>query len=159
MINFKNIMLFNPKMLIFIVSGFPATGVWFAWYFEAWNLMVSCLLLAVPIMIIDACLNRSVRARFIEIAALMLFYLPLVIYSFAKLYEERGLLHNGETIHTFTESLYFSIVTWTTLGYGDYQPSKSIILWAATEAFFGYLFMALLIALFMKFITLEKKNA
>ncbi len=152
-------MLFNPKMLLLFISGFPATAIWFSWYFEAWSLMVSCLLLAVPIMVIDACLSRGARVRFIEITTLLLLYLPLVIYAYAKLYEERGLLYNGESIHSFTESLYFSVVTWTTLGYGDYQPSESVRLWAASEAFFGYLFMALLIALLMKFISIEKKNA
>ena len=152
-------MLFNPKMMIVFLSGFPATAVWFAWYFEAWSLMVSSLLLAVPIMIVDACLNRSIRARFIEITLLMFFYLPFVIYAFAKLYEERGLLYNGDIVHSFTTSLYFSVVTWATLGYGDFQPAESVRLWAAAEAFFGYIFMALLIALLMKFLSTERKNA
>src|SRR5690554_1460657 len=82
-----SMMLFNPRKILFIVSGFPATAVWFAWYFEQWSLMVTCLLLAVPIMICDAAINRGPRARTYEIAILLLFYLPLVLYSFARLYQ------------------------------------------------------------------------
>ena len=158
MISLKNIMIFNPKKLLLYISSMPATAVWFAWYFEVWSLMVTCLLLAVPIMIIDAFLNRSVRTRVIEITALMFFYLPFVLYAYARLYEERGLIYNGESIHSLTESLYFSVVTWTTLGYGDFQPSESVRLWAATEAFFGYMFMALLIALLRRFLLIERKS-
>jgi hypothetical protein len=36
---------------------------------------------------------------------------------------------------------YFSLVTWTTLGYGDFQPAESLRLLAGLEAFLGYLFL------------------
>ena len=41
--------------------------------------------------------------------------------------------------------LYFSIVTWTTLGYGDYAPSLSVRMIAAQEALFGYVTMVMLL--------------
>jgi len=149
----------NPKKILLIISSFPATTVWFAWYFGEWSLMVASLLLAVPIMILYAYFNRGARARMIEILMLLFFYLPLVIYAFAKLYEVKGLLYNGETIHSFHASLYFSVVTWTTLGYGDFQPEESVRLWAATEALFGYVCMAILIALIMALLIKERRNA
>jgi hypothetical protein len=42
--------------------------------------------------------------------------------------------------------LYFSITTWTTVGYGDFRPTEAFRLIAASEAIVGYVFMALLIA-------------
>jgi hypothetical protein len=86
----------------------------------------------------------------------MLFYLPFVIYAFSKLYEEQGLLLNNVVVHSFDSSLYFSVVTWTTLGYGDFQPTESARLWAATEAMFGYIFMAFLISFFVSLLQQER---
>jgi|APSaa5957512622_1039677.scaffolds.fasta_scaffold176539_2 hypothetical protein len=39
---------------------------------------------------------------------------------------------------------YFSLVTWTTVGYGDVRPSKEARAYAAAEAAIGYLYMAML---------------
>jgi hypothetical protein len=44
--------------------------------------------------------------------------------------------------------LYFSIVTWTTLGYGDVVPTDASRMIAASEALVGYIFMAILISSF-----------
>jgi hypothetical protein len=151
--------MINPKKILLMVSGFPATGIWFAWYFEQWSLMISCLLVAVPIVIINAFMTRSPKERIMEISGIMAFYLPFVIYSYAKLYETRGLYLNGEVVHSFASGLYFSVVTWTTLGYGDFQATESVRLWAASEAMFGYIFMAILIASFMSLLSHERKNA
>lgn len=121
--------------------------------------MIFCLLLAVPIMMINAYLTRKLKARIIEISVIMSFYLPIAIYAFAKLYEERGLLFDNKVMHSFSSSLYFSIVTWTTLGYGDFQPTESVRLWAAAEAMFGYVFMAFLIACFGSLMLKERGNS
>ena len=44
-------------------------------------------------------------------------------------------------------SAYFSIVTWTTLGYGDYKPAESLRLVAGLEASLGYVFLGLIVGL------------
>ncbi|REG51025.1 ion channel [Paraburkholderia sp. BL6669N2] len=43
-------------------------------------------------------------------------------------------------------ALYFSIVTFTTTGYGDYHPTKELRLVAAAEALAGYIFFGLFVA-------------
>lgn len=50
------------------------------------------------------------------------------------------------------DALYFSTVTWTTLGYGDIHPSADARAYAAIEAFFGYLFMGLMVAVFWRWL-------
>lgn len=46
------------------------------------------------------------------------------------------------------DALYFSILTFTTLGYGDIQPLPGYRLIAALEALYGYFFLGLLVGLF-----------
>ena len=48
----------------------------------------------------------------------------------------------------FLECLYFSFVTFTTLGYGDYAPSQAFQLVATAEAFFGAFMIALFVLVF-----------
>jgi hypothetical protein len=87
------------------------------------------------------------------------FIAVLNIFLFAGTYYTFGLCSSGRPIETdIVTSLYFSIVTWTTLGYGDIHPSDSIRLVAATEAFIGYIYMALIIGLFLNVIKIEVKE-
>ncbi len=45
----------------------------------------------------------------------------------------------------FEDSLYFSVVTFTTLGYGDFQPKPGYRLWAGIEAVLGAALMAVFV--------------
>jgi hypothetical protein len=77
----------------------------------------------------------------------MLLAVYATIFGFASMYKYAGLLHGADEItHQSIDALYFSIVTWTTLGYGDLQPTESIKLLAALEAMLGTLFIPLLLA-------------
>lgn len=88
-------------------------------------------------------------------AALFGFYMlavgaAVVILAHVDVYEHYGL------IQTFTspasmpnplpltkaDYIYFSIITWTTVGYGDLIPSPNSRPFAAEEALFGYIYMA-----------------
>jgi len=72
----------------------------------------------------------------------MAFYALGVVMCFAYVYMQLG-IHSAETGDTKdpTTCLYFSAVTFTTLGYGDFAPTSEARLIAAFEAFFGYLFL------------------
>ena len=54
------------------------------------------------------------------------------------------------TIEDFMTSLYFSIVTFTTLGYGDAHPVKVTRFLASTEALLGFVFYSSFVASFIK---------
>ena len=73
------------------------------------------------------------------------------ILLFANVYYYYGIEgKNGLVDREVITSIYFSIVTWTTLGYGDYSPpTPSLQLIAAIEALMGYVYMALLIGIFL----------
>jgi hypothetical protein len=68
------------------------------------------------------------------------------IFSFASLYETLGIKDsgNGQAIYDRVSCLYFSIASWTTLGYGDVFPTLEGRLYAASESLVGYVAMALL---------------
>jgi len=82
-----------------------------------------------------------------------------VLYSFTGL-NYQGTIHRvestqgmNENISLFFSSLYFSVVTFTTLGYGDFNPigiSRAI---AAIEAFTGSFTIALFVVVFVKKMT------
>lgn len=76
----------------------------------------------------------------------MLLAIYVTIFGFASIYKSEGLIQAGNITHKSIDALYFSIVTWTTLGYGDLQPAESIKLLAALEALLGTLFIPLLLA-------------
>jgi len=48
---------------------------------------------------------------------------------------------SGEAITSFWDYLYFSAVTFTTLGYGDFRPCEPGRVYAAIEAIFGGFFL------------------
>jgi len=58
-----------------------------------------------------------------------------------------------ENFITFADCLYFSVVTFTTLGYGDLSPSGLVRLIAAVEAFIGSFPLALFVVVFVKKMT------
>lgn len=72
------------------------------------------------------------------------------ILVYGLIYRKYGLMKGGSITKDPIDCLYFSIVTWTTLGYGDVTPSDELRIFAASEALLGYLVMSLMIATFIK---------
>jgi len=70
-----------------------------------------------------------------------------LVFVFAGIYRGHGLMDDGELVRNEVTALYFSIVTWTTLGYGDVTPPKDIRLVAALETIIGYIFLAVAAAI------------
>ena len=84
------------------------------------------------------------------------------ILLFAILYAILGVRFEGEIIsmslnegfvynlQRFLECLYFSVVTFTTLGYGDVTPAGITRVVAATEAFTGAFTLAIFVVMVVK---------
>jgi hypothetical protein len=70
------------------------------------------------------------------------------ILIFTIIYWRYGLLTDGEQadISIFT-ALYFSITTWTTLGYGDFAPIPRIRHITSAQAILGYIGLGMLVVL------------
>ena len=62
----------------------------------------------------------------------------------------KGFLKNN-VIRNFPDSLYFSLITFTTLGYGDFRPLEGLgRILAGSEAFIGAFMMALFVYTFAR---------
>lgn len=77
------------------------------------------------------------------------------ILLFAGIYFALGISDGSPEIlkYKVLDSLYFSIVTWTTLGYGDFKPIESLRILAALQAFMGYVYMAIFVGIFLNIST------
>lgn len=74
--------------------------------------------------------------------------LALSLSGFAAVHQVIGLHDNlhpgGDLVHAFDVSLYYSVVTFTTLGYGDFYPVGPGRVLAGIQSLTGYIVLALL---------------
>ncbi len=116
------------------------------------------LLLAVPMLAIlwgEILSVPHILASYSRATIIVVFtaWTALQVLTFACAYWHWGLLDPKDaTVHDFASSLYFSIVTWTTLGYGDFKPIASLRLLAGAEALFGYVHMGIYLAVVQRVI-------
>lgn len=95
---------------------------------------------------------------------LVLFSVSFIVF-FSLFYFLLGIEDSGVTVRyqsgqplynnlvSWLETLYFSVVTFTTLGYGDLNPVGLSRLFAAIEAFIGSFTLALFVVVFVKKMT------
>lgn len=67
------------------------------------------------------------------------------IFLFANLYKSGQLRYEGQL--ATSDYVYFSAITWTTVGYGDITPTANTRIIAGLEAIAGYLFMGVFISI------------
>lgn len=131
-----SIIIFTIAMLLSLASGF------WGWY----SIFTGAFLLIgffVIVTILPLLLNLS-RSFFWISFALLAIHISITIFSFALHYHSSGLLGaKGEFSPSLYESLYFSMTTFTTLGYGDIQPLPNYRLTTSLEALSGMVSMAL----------------
>ena len=122
--------------------------------------MIPVLLVLVPsigwvllsLMIIEIFFNKKLSInpnhnRFVFHGAVLVI---AGIISHASVFRITGLAKDGVVLGVkSSDALYFSIVTWTTLGYGDFAPIAASRLFAASEAMMGYVTMTILIGLIL----------
>jgi len=95
----------------------------------------------------------------------VLFSLAFIVFCAACYFFAAGVIYQGqelglntrfslmENLNHFISCLYFSVVTFTTLGYGDVTPVGATRAIAAVEAFAGSFTMALYVVVFVKKMT------
>jgi Ion channel len=78
--------------------------------------------------------------------------LASAIGFYTSLYMSEGICTDSDcqwtnVRHDWRSALYFSIITFTTTGYGDYHPTEEGRLVAASEALAGYIFFGMFVSL------------
>jgi Ion channel len=71
----------------------------------------------------------------------------LLQYCFINQYEKIGLKTGERITQNKWDALYFSIITWTTTGYGDVSPIRASRWFACSEALVGTLYNGLVLAI------------
>ena len=127
---------FAGGMTLRVVLGLWSTGLILGILFSVW------LWLAIA-----ANTFRTVMGK-LMICLLMLGLLCNWVLLYAVAYAYLGLIDGERLVREPITCLYFSIVTWTTLGYGDVRPSTDARFVAASEALLGYIWMAFFIGMF-----------
>ena len=120
---------------------------------------VAVLFVAVFFWLLGSRLVRlfSGRGSYAFEAALAGLNVALLIAAFAGLYAQFGLADTtgggGESqTFNYADALYFSVVTFTTLGYGDIQPRGVCRILICIETFVGYIVLGLLASTATSFI-------
>jgi len=92
--------------------------------------------------------------RVLEISGLTILLFGGLYWLINKFTEGALSYANGHTISTswygLFDSFYYSIVTFTTLGYGDMHPTGILKIPSAIQSILGAIFMALLVAVFAR---------
>lgn len=150
--------LFNFDVAyVLLISAFAAMPLATAFFFgsEPAPWLVSGAPALLPLVFLGA-INRL--ALHWSLAGL-LFWIPLFLVFglllYAGYYMQFGLVRteNGDVFYpSFSDALYFSIVTFTTLGYGDLVPREEYRLLSAFQAIFGYVYFALAIGTMLMFL-------
>ena len=140
-----SVTLAAPAMIIFWMFG-PDQH-------TAPSMISSGLNIAVNVIVVSLVLVEIFKAPRVDVEILsgaMAVYL-LIAVNFAFLFHLMEGLEPGSfdvsDRHNFDSFLYFSLVTLTTLGYGDITPvTKLARIWAALESVIGVLYATVLIA-------------
>lgn len=81
-----------------------------------------------------------------DFLSIVVYDLLLMVIGFAGFYAFVGIMDaQGNLVDDFLTCLYFSIVTFTTLGYGDFRPTEATRAIAAIEAIVGFIMFAYII--------------
>ena len=119
--------------------------------------LLICTLFSFSIILRSWRLNTPAVTVMCEFVFIILAYILnfSFLYYYLGLYQTHCLPSDAtcptSVIHNGAVSVYFSAITLTTVGYGDYIPSNSFCrLYAASEALLGYFLMATIIAIITK---------
>lgn len=82
--------------------------------------------------------------------AVSICYMLVQILLYAILYLVTGLKYDSQLSRI--DYVYFSAITWTTVGYGDITPTEGSRLFTALEAICGYIYMGIFIGIFGSFL-------
>lgn len=138
----NNLILRNRSHVLFFAIGLLVLTFL---SFESWTLLVLTLYIGTAIYVyafFNRKFNRGEQVYYY--AGLMV----LCIAAFPPIYRDLGIVDTttNTNVSSRADLYYFSLVTWTTLGYGDLRPSIDSRMFAALQALLGYFYMSILVA-------------
>ena len=89
---------------------------------------------------------------------IFVFSMLCMIAAFGEIYTKVGFYDANKNIsHDLVGGIYLSIVTWTTLGYGDFSPTESTRILAGIESLVGYLYLGIFVAFIINHLSINSK--
>ncbi|HEX3382765.1 MAG TPA: ion channel [Paraburkholderia sp.] len=83
--------------------------------------------------------------------------LCVAVWTYSDIYMRLGIVEGASNVvHDRESCLYFSIITFTTVGYGDYHPTLDGRMVAATEALTGYVFFGVFISMISTYVAMNR---
>lgn len=117
------------------------------------QIYATCLVAALILVAVIADIAHSDTSNWTGIL-LLTSWSTSVILQFTRIYSAFGVESAaGSLDRSVTTAHYFSIVTWTILGYGDFHPIEKLRLFASFEALLGYAAMAVIAGIVVVIIT------
>lgn len=99
-------------------------------------------------------IGKGPYVRFFSGIMVMMVAVCGIIAFFAFQYSTYGIEDTkGQIYYDLRTSIYFSVITFTTLGYGDFRPTETTRGIAALEALLGYVTFGVLIGTFVYFLS------
>ncbi|MFV0444910.1 MAG: potassium channel family protein [Planctomycetaceae bacterium] len=131
------LLLFIPGQRLIGLAGVAVSlGVYWTWRAMASGRRLTTIELA---QIVGLLLMRIGLAAFV---------FGFVAYTFASLYQRVGLIDgDGNRVESFLDCLYFSVVTLSTVGYGDITPMPAARPIVIIEIICGFMLLAVLMGL------------
>lgn len=107
--------------------------------FLGWSIpvvMLHVVALFLLVLLVPTYLNLS-RTFYGWLLGLLAMYAASAILGYALLYRHAGIMSGAGVSHSLRDAIYFSVTTWTTLGYGDFTPPPEMRLVTSAEALLG----------------------
>ena len=102
------------------------------------------------------------RGHFFLEIGLGVFNLLLLLATFAAAYSVVGLTDasgaENQPTHAYADAAYFSVVTFTTLGYGDMHPHGAARILACVQCVVGYIVLGVLASVAAEFLSADLKH-
>lgn len=103
------------------------------------------------------------RRPYVVVLLFIVVSLGSIILLFAILYTWAGIIYGNDDTHPisqlFPECVYFSVVTLTTVGYGDFHPLSLAARWVAgIEALSGYIILGVLVSALVNILRPHRLN-
>lgn len=133
----------------------------FDWFFYYSIVIKSISFLCLYIYLSSKVASIAWEDKVVSLFLYIFFTIPFLfifILGFADIYKNVGISDGNHVFHESELSLYFSIVTWTTLGYGDFKPIPDGRLIAAFQAMLGYVFLGCFVGFMLNILSANKKT-
>ncbi len=124
-----------PGALVFLMDDKPGDWEMAAMQFTMFVILLGC------------CAEMASKSKGLLLVVLVFSVLSGIL-THAVYYTQLGLVlsSDGKVFYpAWRDALYFSVVTFTTLGYGDMAPREEYRLVAGFQAIYGYLFLGALV--------------